>query len=349
MKKLIFLVSATLLIVGIHCVTSRDTSFNEVENHQRNEVLKVMEEESQEQLQGELMYIISDSYLRVEPEEEAEHLADLNIGAEVLVLGEVGEFKQVKFFDIMGYIYSENIGDAEQLKEKEESIKYYHIGMAQHRANIAYENRSDEEKEKEYQEALLRMQQEQEEKAKAEEEYKNSLSPLDLLVENIKLEGTEDSTLKRKIKKYFSKIPENLLDRFNQSGWRITITTKNIADTYYEGEDIGSICGLTITEKKHIVYEANASKFRRNVLHEFFHYVDYTNGWLSIKEEWQEIYQVEKNKLKVTDGSSYTFYKKNAQEYFAEAFQEYFYNPNGVASKCPKTYQYIKNLLETFK
>ena len=355
MKKLISLAGlALVVIVGSHISGSISPSANEVLNNRevRTNVSKMLDdiiaEESKEQSQGELMYIVSDSYLREEPAEDAKLIADLNVGAEVLVVGEVGEFKEVEFFNTLGYVYSENIGDAEQLKEKEEAIKGYQDAMAQYDANVIYENRSEEEKQKEYEELQLQAQQDQKEKEKAEAEHRNSLTPLDLMMENIELEGTDDESLKSDVEEYFSLLPEKMLEEFNNSGWRITLTTKDIASSYYDGEYIGRICGLTMPDTKHIVYEANSSKFRRNTLHEFFHFVDINNDNLSYKEEWQRIYNKEKDRLKVTDGSNSSHYKKNAQEFWAEAFQEYIIKPSGVEASSPQAYKYISEFLENY-
>lgn len=356
MKKTIGIMCLALVVImGSQYFASSDKSSNAIVNDPEvranvKEMLADIEaEESQEQPQGELMYIVSDSYLREEPAEDAELIADLNVGAEVLVIGEVGEFKEVEFFDTLGYVYSENIGDAEQLKEKEEAIKGYQNAMAQYDANVAYENRSEEEKQKVYEELQLQAQQDQEEKAKAEAEYRSSLSPLDLMVENIELEGTDDESLKSEIKDYFALIPEKLLKKFNNSGWEITITTKDIASKYYNGKSNASMCGLTLPDTRHIVYEADSSKFRRSILHEFAHYLDASTGFLTDYEEWQKIYQTEKDSLVVTSSYVDSHYKENSREFFAEAFQEFIINPNGVEVSSPQAFKYISDFLAEYK
>jgi hypothetical protein len=344
MKKLISLAGlALVVIVGSHISGSISPSANEVLNNRevRTNVTKMLDdiiaEESQEKSQGELMYIVSDSYLKEEPAEDAELIADLNVGAEVLVLGEVGEFKEVEFFGAVGYVYSVNIADADTLKYNQEL-------KAKNEAAIA--SMKEEAKNLEIQE--LKAQQDKEVKAKAMVAYKSSLSPLDLMVENIELEGTDDESLKSDIKEYFSLLPESLITDFNNSGWSIIITTKDIASNYYNGKSNASMCGLTLPDTRHIVYEADSSKFRRSILHEFAHCLDASTGFLTDYEEFQKIYQNEKDSLKVTSSYVDSHYKENSREFFAEAVQEFLINPDGVKASSPQAYKYISDYLEKY-
>ncbi len=346
MKKLIGALCLVLVVImGSQFFAIGDSSSNEILNNRevRTNVSKMLDdiiaEESQEQSQGELMYIVSESYLREEPAEDATLIADLNVGAEVLVLGDIGKFKKVLFFGVEGYVYSVNIADADTLKYNQE---------LKDKNDAAIASMKEETKAQELQE--LKAQQDKEVKAKAMVAYKSSLSPLDLMVENIELEGTDDESLKSDIKEYFSLLPEKLLEEFYNSGWGITVTTKDIASSYYDGEDIGSICGITLPDTRQIVYEADSSKFRRNILHEFFHYLDYSKGYyLSNYEEWQRIYEEEKDSLKVTSSYVNSHYKENSREFFAEAFQEFVINPHGVEASSPRAYKYISDFLEKYQ
>jgi hypothetical protein len=343
MKKTIWIICLALVVIMGSQYFASNTSSNavlndpEVRANVKEMMADIEAEESQEKSQGELMYIVSDSYLREEPAEDAKLIADLNVGAEVLVLGEVGEFKEVEFFDTLGYVYSVNIADAD-------TLKYNHELKDKNDAAIA--SMKEEAKNLEIQD--LKAQQDKEVKAKALVAYKSSLSPLDLMVENIELEGTDDESLKSDIKEYFSLLPESLITGFNNSGWRITITTKDIASNYYNGKSNASMCGLTLPDTKHIVYEADSSKFRRSILHEFAHYLDASKDFSSDFEEWQKIYHNEKDSLKVTSSYVNSHYKENSREFFAEAVQEYIINPNGVEASSPQAYKYISYFLEKY-
>ncbi|SEW38942.1 hypothetical protein [[Clostridium] fimetarium] len=162
-----------------------------------------------------------------------------------------------------------------------------------------------------------------------------------ITIGGITVEDTLEKTMIDEINSCLANVPGNLVDGFNKSDWKILVTYKNIASTY--GGSSGSWCGLTLTNEHKIILEADGSKFRSSVVHEFFHYVDYSHGWLSNTGEWKSIYEAEKDIFQPSGYSEDGHYKSSAQEFFAEVGQEYCYNPNGVLQLAPRAYAYMLN------
>lgn len=97
---------------------------------------------------------------------------------------------------------------------------------------------------------------------------------------------------------------------------------------------------LAITYGKDIY--VNDEKYNENVLiHELFHAYDYSNNWISNQKEFFEIYQIEKDFVKVTDGNI-----QNVYEFFASAGEMYYLNPNNLKKEAPLTYKFFSNNID---
>ncbi|NMA95328.1 MAG: hypothetical protein GX974_04740 [Clostridiales bacterium] len=84
------------------------------------------------------------------------------------------------------------------------------------------------------------------------------------------------------------------------------------------------------------------------VLHEVGHSIDYVlskGSWLSTKRDFVNIYRQEKDKL-YKDSE---YYRREPQEYFAEAFSDYIKEPYKVKHIAPLTYEYMRNLIESIE
>ena len=78
-------------------------------------------------------------------------------------------------------------------------------------------------------------------------------------------------------------------------------------------------------------------------LHEFGHYFDFLNGWISAGDLFLPIYEAERHGFKnhITGEEHFT---SNAAEYFAEAFACFIDSPDALKEHCPETYNFFEFL-----
>ena len=87
---------------------------------------------------------------------------------------------------------------------------------------------------------------------------------------------------------------------------------------------------------------------RRVVAHEFGHFLDFlydTGLGAHDSKEFKEIFNSEKNSFVVNGNKSY--YISNRVEYFAQSFSEYICNPSRLQKNTPKTYNFVKKVLNS--
>lgn len=76
------------------------------------------------------------------------------------------------------------------------------------------------------------------------------------------------------------------------------------------------------------------------------HYFDCSLGFISESDEFlNNIYPEEKNNFNYTYTTSIKHEISDVYEYFASTFDEYIINPNGLKNDCPRTYEFMKNLI----
>lgn len=142
---------------------------------------------------------------------------------------------------------------------------------------------------------------------------------------------------------YYLLTPKEIRDKFQQEGWKIVLTDKNLSDHYYTGDVEGWLSGLTDYAKKTIYIYGNFYDIRNALLHEMGHYYDHMLGGASYTEDFKEIYEKEKNQLKpYLEPDSYI--KSNAQEYFAESFSDYILNNEYIKQNVVETYVFLRDL-----
>lgn len=140
---------------------------------------------------------------------------------------------------------------------------------------------------------------------------------------------------------YLSKIPNGVSSIvFDEGNYHISIVNE-------PGSEYGirHIVGLTIPELKQIYIKDDASVYRQAVVHEVFHAFDAEKGFISEKDDFESIYQAEKDSIIITGYTSSGQHKENVHEYFAEAGQMYVYDPDTLEKTAPETYWYFKKLL----
>ena len=155
-------------------------------------------------------------------------------------------------------------------------------------------------------------------------------------------EGKVTSAEKTAIKENLNKLPLNLLKAVQDSGLKVLLTTKDVK-TYYNYSFSGTMTGLFDPMAGKIYISSNVTHINKSTVHEFGHALDLLIGksnYISLSKEWNNIYKAE---LNTASGS---YYKANAQEYFADSFNRYIENPSALKTSAPKTYAYINSAIK---
>ena len=167
-------------------------------------------------------------------------------------------------------------------------------------------------------------------------EYKNNLI-------NISTEGNIKNKDIKKLLKIIETIPSHILESFNENGFKVVLTDVNIAEIYYQDTSLGDIAGLFVENESTIYISSKRNYINHATIHEFGHFFDSINNWSSSSEEFTNIYIEEKDNLKIISHDNH--YKSSSAEFFATSFQQYFKNPKKLKNEAPKTYNYLKELL----
>ena len=127
-------------------------------------------------------------------------------------------------------------------------------------------------------------------------------------------------------------MPEILTDNCN----KIIFTNKNLNEKFNLGFKDCTV--FAISFGKDIYVDTNY--YNKNVIiHELCHVYDYSNNWISEKNDFTELYESESSKISVTEGNV-----QNEYEFFASSGEMYFNNPEKLKSTSYPTYMYFKNL-----
>ena len=129
------------------------------------------------------------------------------------------------------------------------------------------------------------------------------------------------------------KIPQPILDAFNENGWTFVIGTEHLTDL---SQKLGINCigAAVYTEKRIYVSEASA------VLHEFGHFLDCAMGF---PQEHKDLYALEAASAPMKQHA-----KSNSLEYFAEFFAYWCSGNTRILEQLkeltPETYAYFEEL-----
>ena len=129
------------------------------------------------------------------------------------------------------------------------------------------------------------------------------------------------------------KVPQLILDAFNESGWTFVIGTEYLTDL---SRKLGVNCigAAVYTEKRIYVSEASA------VLHEFGHFLDCTMGF---PQKHKDLYALEAASAPMKQHA-----KSNSLEYFAEVFSYWLSGSTRTLAqlkeRTPETYAYFEEL-----
>lgn len=138
----------------------------------------------------------------------------------------------------------------------------------------------------------------------------------------------------------WNKIPSSVTQKLIASGWKFYLTAYEIQGLYYNGPVKGTIAGVTIYASKTIYIKARGTASKRAPIHEIGHAYDGYLGFVSYSQEFKDIFNQEKDSLKVYDKYD-NHYKSSSAEFFAEAFRTYCYSPSALKNSAPRTYEFI--------
>lgn len=155
-----------------------------------------------------------------------------------------------------------------------------------------------------------------------------------------KTSNAEDYVI-NKINQELEQIPENLYNIL-KAEWKIYITNEDLNEKFFDGK-LGYIPGATVWTQKEIYIINNYDKIEMTTLHEIGHAID-CELKINEKEEWINIY----NEEKILADFMTNHCKSSVKEYFAESFSSYIKNPKILEEKCPKTNEYIKQLIKSY-
>lgn len=149
-----------------------------------------------------------------------------------------------------------------------------------------------------------------------------------------------DPTVCNAARYFLSFIPDDYKQRFHERGWHFYVTNwdlnKTFQDSFTNSDVPGYVTGLTYCSNKSIYLVSDINTTWFSAVHEFAHYLDFNNSWLSDKsqlniDEVSNIYNCVEPNFSVHGYSNH--------EYFADAFN-FYYNPYYVG----KMRQYCPNL-----
>lgn len=163
----------------------------------------------------------------------------------------------------------------------------------------------------------------------------------------IKTEGNIDDSLVLYLDNLLKVVPKDILDAYFSKGGIILLTDKNIAQTYYGDTSLGRILGLH-DANNNIVYISNSENaINYALIHEFGHVLDSLTNWGSMGEDFEAIYEAEKDTFIVDSKDGH--YKLNTREFFAEVFQEYILNPKTCEASAKGAFDFVGDKIKSLK
>lgn len=179
--------------------------------------------------------------------------------------------------------------------------------------------------------------------AKAEEVLPDPIVEMDFdITDIVKTIGNVNPDYIKIIEENLSLLPEELVQHFVSNGWKLYLTTEDIAKVYL-GRKYESAMAVTVYSLKLIVIENREEAVKESVIHEFGHYLDYVLGFPSLSNEFHDFY--------VTEASTFKSNIPNAscvsdeREFFAETF---YYSIVDLFKCTPKALQYVQFQLSVF-
>jgi len=142
---------------------------------------------------------------------------------------------------------------------------------------------------------------------------------------------------------YLNLIPSNIVLLLQDHEWGFCLVSEdemNEISKRYGYTD--RLIGLSVYSER-LIYVSN--KRIDSVLHEVWHAVDSILGDLSEQKEAESIYRAEVKAFLKAYPETNELNAADASEYFAEAFQQYILSEETLKESCPKTYDYLRDIL----
>lgn len=135
-------------------------------------------------------------------------------------------------------------------------------------------------------------------------------------------------------------LPDKLLNEFIESDWKLYVTSNMPVLTFFSGI-YGEPNGRPDLEAHYIEVASDQETMGKTLLHEFGHYVDYAKGDVSLKSEFENIYENSSEAFADAFGINTEGYDQS--EFFADGFAKYY---SGYSHQMEKEYpelcRYIK-------
>lgn len=153
-------------------------------------------------------------------------------------------------------------------------------------------------------------------------------------------EGNVDNETLDLADRILNTLPDKLLNEFIESDWKLYVTSNMPVLTFFSGI-YGEPNGRPDLEAHYIEVTSDQETMGKTLLHEFGHYVDYTKGDVSLKSEFENIYENSSEAFADTFGIYTEGYDQS--EFFADGFAKYY---SGYSHQMEKEYpelcRYIK-------
>lgn len=137
-------------------------------------------------------------------------------------------------------------------------------------------------------------------------------------------------------------VPAHHLGFLKEKGWKIELTTKDLAAEYGYSS---YICGITLYKEKIVYISATEYAIRRSTIHEIGHAIACQLGFVEVTDEFKEIYEDEKDYFSdctsVGDGHEIS----SVYEYFASVYQNMILDYDDTKAEIPRTVAYIEKCL----
>lgn len=142
---------------------------------------------------------------------------------------------------------------------------------------------------------------------------------------------------------YFNKLPTNVQNFLKNNDVKFYITDSNLANRFYSGV-YSSVMGVTVYGEKTIYMENRNNAIKLSLIHESGHMIDYLTGTPSSSQEFNEIYQEEKDSF-IEIGKQDNNSTSSTIEYFAEVFNQAILYPDSCSSSAPRSYAFVMNII----
>lgn len=140
-------------------------------------------------------------------------------------------------------------------------------------------------------------------------------------------------------------VPREVRKAFVELEWGMYCTYENLDNKFFGGT-LGPVMGVTDLATKSIYFEDRADAVVEAPVHEFGHFIDFSQGVLTNSSEYMSIYYSE---TAVFRESFPAIYYYDNRELFAEGFEKYVYEPEKLNMYCPQLYAYIEDALKLFE